>query len=227
MRQKLITRSFVLMFCLISSLAFGTNGKHLAELKSKYPHGLLSDDYGILTLNDLAINTCGVTPKPFNIDSRYYPYEYWQCFESRTISFDCDSNGIPDEYEGVMGLIVVKTSASGVQHEYIEHRLWPIKECKRFIKDAAHLLKGTEYACISGSFIENEKGRSGHLSSSWLFERIKTKKGCEGRHCDFTKEFKQENCPNFKSNALIPKTENRSPHDDIALLARDLTAAKK
>lgn len=198
MRKRLISGSTLVLLCLIQSSAFGVTGSHLAELKSKFPYGLLGDDYGVLTLNDLAINACGVVPRPFNSNSHYYPYEYWQCFESKTLSFDCDSNGIPDEHEGVMGLIVVKASMNGVQHEYLERRFWPIKDCKGFLKDAAAILKGTQYACISGSFIENEKGPSAPPSTSWLFDRIKTKKGCEGHDCDFTQNFKQENCPDLK-----------------------------
>lgn len=197
MQQRLIKGSCLLILCLISSLALGANDNHLVELNAKFPDGLLGDDHGVLTVNDLAKNACDVVPKPFNQQGlRYYPYEYWQCFESKTISFDCDSNGAADAHEGVMGLIVVKAAANGVRHEYIEHRLWPIKECKRFLIDASALLKGTEYACLSGSFIE--KDRSGHRSTSWLFERIKTKNGCEGRGCDFTKKFKQDNCPDLK-----------------------------
>ena len=125
-------------------------------------------------------------------------YQYWQCFESKGISFDCDSDGTPDEYEGVMGLIVVKVSTRQDQHEYLEHRLWPIRQCRCFIKDAAALLKGNKYACLSGSFINSKINRSGHRSMTWNFERIKTKTGCEGQGCDFTKNFKQANCPNLK-----------------------------
>ncbi len=191
----------MLTLYLISSLAFGATSHHLEELKSKFPYGLLSDDHGILTLDDLASNACNAKPKPFSPSS--HSYQYWQCFESKNISFDCDSNGVPDKHEGVMGLIVVKASNQQVQHDYIEHRLWPIKECKSFLKDAAILLKGTQYACISGSFITEDVNRSAHPSihpsMSWQFERIKTIKGCEGRGCDFTKGFKRENCPRLKS----------------------------
>jgi len=200
MQQRLANGSplLILCLCLVSSLSFGATDNHLAELKSKFPYGLLGDDYGVLTLKDLAINACDVTPKPFNSAAHYYPYEYWQCFERKSISFSCDSNGIPDEHEGVMGLIVVKASANGVQHEYIERRFWPIKDCKRFLRDAAALLNGTQYACISGSFIENEKDHSGHPLISWLFERIKTKKGWEGHESDFTEKLKQGKCPDLK-----------------------------
>lgn len=197
MWQRLISGLFLLMLCLFSIFALGATNKHLTELKSKFPYGLLGDDYGILTIDDLAMNACDAKPQPFIPTSRYRPYQYWKCFDNKNISFTCDSNGIPDKHEGVMALIIVKALANGVRHDYIARRLWPIKECKGFIKDAAALLRGTKYACISGSFIENEKDRSGHLLTSWIFERIKTKNGCEGQGCDFTEKYKRNNCSNF------------------------------
>jgi hypothetical protein len=197
MRQRLVKGFFIFVFYLISSIAFAQGG-HLAELKSKFPYGLLSDDYGILNVNDLAINACIAEPRIFNPDNRYHSYEYWQCFESKTISFSCSSNGISDKYEGIMGLVTVKVSSEHGQHEYIERRPWPIKECKGFLNDAAALLKGTRNACISGSFIEPESGDSSYPTFSWVFERLKTKKGCEGHDCVLTKNFKRDICPNIK-----------------------------
>lgn len=197
MRQSLANGLFLLILCLISGVAFGA-ADHLTELKSRFPYGLLSDDYGILNMNDLAINACIAEPRPFNANNQYYPYAYWQCFESKTISFRCDSSGIPDEHEGIMGLVIVKASSHHVQHEYLERKLWPIKDCKDFLKDATALLNGARYACISGSFIGNEINHSGHQVSSWVFERLKTKKGCEGQDCEFTKKFKRESCPDIK-----------------------------
>jgi hypothetical protein len=198
MQQRLINGSFLLMLCLISTFALGAFDNHLAVLKSKFPYGLLGDDYGVLTIDDLAINACDAEPMPFVPDSRHHSYQYWQCFESKNVSFNCSSNRIPDKYEGVMGLVVVRASIHHIQHEYLERRLWPIQDCKDFVKDAAALLKGARHACISGSFIESQMDRSGHQSTSWIFERIKTKKGCEGHDCEFTKKFTQVNCPDVK-----------------------------
>ncbi len=196
MRKKMTRRLSGLALTLLSSFAFGATSGHLEALKSKFPFGLLGEDYGILTVGDLAFNACNAKPEPLNPTS--HSYQYWQCFKSNSISFECESNGALDEHEGAMGLIVVKASTQQGQHDYVEHRLWPLQECKTFIKDVATLLKGTQYACISGSLIESEGNRSGPPSISWQFERIKTKKGCEGRGCDFTQKFKHENCPNLK-----------------------------
>lgn len=194
----MICRFLGLGLCLFSFFAFAEKSAsvHLENLKSKFPYGLLNDDHGILTVNDLAANACEARPRPLSPDS--ISYQYWQCFESKDISFDCDSNGTADEYEGVMGLIVIKISTPKDNHEYLEHRLWPIKQCQRFIADAATLLKRSKYACLSGSFISDEIGRAGRHFLSWNFERIKTKKGCEGRSCDFNEKIKRESCPNLK-----------------------------
>lgn len=192
----MIRRFFGLMLCFVSSLVFGGSVGHLENLNSKFPYGLLNEDHGILTVNDLAANACEARPKPLSPDS--ISYQYWQCFESKDISFDCDSNGTPDKYEGVMGLIAIKVSTPKDQHEYLEHRLWPIRQCRRFIKDAAALLRGNRYACLSGSFIGGETNRSGRRSMTWNFQRIKTKTSCEGRGCDFNDKLRQENCPNLK-----------------------------
>jgi hypothetical protein len=91
-----------------------------------------------------------------------------------------------------MGLVAVRASLKQVEHEYIERRPWPIRECRDFLGDLNALLKGTTYVCISGSFIENETDEAGG-KTSWLFGRLKTNKGCEGRDCDFTQEMTEEN----------------------------------
>lgn len=198
MRKILISRSYLLMLLFVLPFVLGATSNHLEELKSKFPYGLLGDDYGVLTLDDLAINACDARPMQFDPVSPHHSYQYWQCLESKNISFSCDSNGVPDEHEGVMGLVIAKASINYIQHEYIERRFWPIKDCKNFLKDVATLLKGIRYACISGSFIGNETDHLGHQSTSWIFERIKTKKGCAGHDCEFTKKFKKDNCPNMK-----------------------------
>lgn len=198
MCQRVINLSLLMVFCWISGHTFGATDDHTVDVKLKFPDGLLGDDHGILTPSDLAINACEVRPKPFSSPSQYYPYEYWRCYESKTISLNCNSNGIPDKHEGITGLIALKISNNQENIEYIGSGFWPIKECKDFLKDVADLLKGTLYACISGSFILTEKDSTGFPMSSWIFGRIKTKRGCEGRQCDFSKKFKRENCPTLK-----------------------------
>ena len=107
MQKKLIYAFFLIIFCINSNFVLAANRNHLVRLNAKFPYGLLNDDHGILTLRDLARNACESPPIKF-LSDEFTPYEYWQCYESKAISFDCDSNGTADEYEGVMGLVVVR-----------------------------------------------------------------------------------------------------------------------
>ena len=196
--RKINRKPFILLFSFIASSAPGTSSDHLLALKSRFPYGLLGDDYGILTMSDLAINTCHSKPHPFPPEDRITPYEYWQCFESKNISLNCISGGFEDGHDGIGGLLAIRVSAARNKHEFIERRPWPIKECTDFLKSLSVILKGTAHACISGSFIEEENDTAGNKASSWFFERLKTSTGCEGRGCHFTKKTHQE-CPELKS----------------------------
>ena len=110
----------------------------------------------------------------------------------------CGSSGVLDEIEGIMGLVVVKASDNQNKYRYIERRPIPIRECRSFLKELKLLLKGTSHVCISGSFINDETKKVKDKTSSWLFERLKTSKGCFGRGCDFTEKIRKENCPDLK-----------------------------
>lgn len=199
MWKKIICISMLILFISVSASAEKKlTHDHLSELKEKFPYALLGDDYGILTVSDLATNACGRFSEPLDSDSdTSKSYLYWQCFESKTISFDCEEYTSYSQ-KGLSGLIVITAKKDKEQNDYIEHKPWPIKECKQFIRDAAKLIKGTKYACMAGSFIEKKTSPSGQISKSWMVERIKTRKGCEGRDCKFTKKFQQETCPELK-----------------------------
>ncbi len=187
--------TLILLFS-TSTLSASTN--HLQELNTKFPYGLLGDDYGILTTDDLAINTCRFKPHLFPPEAWTTPFEYWMCFESKNVQFECDSSGIADDHEGIGGLVVVKATRAQNTHEYIERRPWPIRECRSFLKNLKTVLKGSVYVCISGSFLDEEKNSKGKITLNWLFERLKTRKGCEGRECIFTAKMHREICPELK-----------------------------
>ena len=196
MRQKIIFCIFFLTSFFFYLIAEANLSRHLDDLKSKFPYGLLTSDYGLLTKYDLAINFCSATPTPFALDS--ISYQYWQCFKTKDISINCDYGNTPDEHEGILGLVVIKVTTPQKIHEYIERRLWPVKDCKGLVADAKKILKKTQHACISASFIDKEINVPEKETMSWIFDRIKTKNGCVGRDCDFTKEFKLQNCPKLK-----------------------------
>jgi hypothetical protein len=40
-------------------------------------------------------------------------------------------------------------------------------------------------------FLDQEAKENNQNTTSWFFDRIKTKKGCEGRSCDFTEKVQK------------------------------------
>lgn len=204
MRKNINSLAFLIV-CLIAFSAYSTPSDHRRLLKTQFPYGLLGDDYGILTVNDLALNACIFKPESFPPPDFISPYEYWQCFDTKSISLSCGSSGVPDEHEGMMGLVIVRAFANQVKHRYIEHRPWPIDECRSLLKRLTALMKNSRNACISGSFIYSEVNKAGVKTSNWIFDRFKTSKGCLGQPCDFNEKIKKTHCPNLQ--ASLPVSE--------------------
>lgn len=181
----------------MSNLVYGAESAHLTKLKSKFPNGLLSDDYGVLTLNDLALNACRLKPPPF-IPGATHSYQYWICFESKSVLPTCHDEGV-DETEGHIGRVYIEVFHQEMFYRFFEQRPWPIRDCSSFVKDLKKIMKGTSHACISASSItKEEKNNRGQMERIGFLHRFKTRKGCEGEECELTKKFKKEYCPELE-----------------------------
>lgn len=182
-----------IVFFLARTEVMATLKNHLSELNSKFPYGLIGDDYGILKPDDLKINASNAEPVPFDPKKQtLHPYQYWKCFKSKSVSLYCESNDQRAYYEGAMGLIVFKVKSQNESDTYSEARLWPINDCLRFIRDAKSLLNDSSHVCFSGVFISQELNENGDKEFTWSFEKIKTKKGCEGRQCEVSGKEKED-----------------------------------
>jgi len=188
----------ILLFILLSSaLTNGAENAHLAKLKLKFPNGLLSDDYRVLNIKDLALNACRLKPPPF-IPGATHSYQYWICFEIKNILPTCDDEGI-DETEGHIGRVNIQASNQEMVYQFFESRPWPIRDCRSFVKDLKKIMKGTSHGCVSASSItKEEKNERGQMERIGFLHRFKTRKGCEGEECELTKKFKNEYCPELK-----------------------------
>lgn len=198
MRKNLMGVLISLALCQAPSVVHGATSDHLSELKSKYPYGLLNDDYGILKLNDLALNACHIKPEAF-VPGALNPYEYWFCFESKSVLATCEDQNFSNE-DGPVGRVLVDAQDAQIAYHFIESRPWSIRDCKSFAKTLKNLIRGTSYACISASDIDEEKKEErGQKKRSGIFHRLKTKNGCEGEECTLTAKARKEYCPNLKA----------------------------
>ena len=104
-------------------------------LLSRYPYGLLTDDYGILNEDDLKVNTCMATPSPFSEKKPNSAYSYWQCFEVKTAKLICEGRKYdPDEKTRVTWL-VLSAKLNGASHEYMARRNMPVRSCELYQKE--------------------------------------------------------------------------------------------
>jgi len=189
----------ILILLSLTSLAIGASTDHLTDLRKKYPYGLLTNDYGILTVNDLALNACRIRPAPF-VPGENQPYQYWLCFRSKSVRAVCEDANASNE-DGHVGWVRVRANDNQFEYNFIKPRPWPIRDCREFVRDLKRLLTGTSHACISASYIDKEKkNETGRLERMGYLNRLKTRKGCEGEECRLTKWIKSEFCPDPKSS---------------------------
>jgi|688.fasta_scaffold163243_3 hypothetical protein len=172
MRQKITL--ILILFSFISSTYAITN-----SLRQAYPNSILTDDYGILTSKDLK----GEKPAPFSLKDPPGSV-YWQCFprDRLVISLEdfgstSDDIGIDENYSG---LKITVSNKHDISHEYVMRRRWPLSVYERRFNTWIKLMKGEKYVCIAGEFINYKEKMEGGKKlrvCSWVFEKVKTKKG--------------------------------------------------
>src|SRR4051812_27834012 len=117
MRKTL--KAFLILSIAVSFHARASTS-HLNQIKAKYPFALLGDDHGILTEDDLAINSCAAEPIQFS--PQEISYSYWQCFPTRIMSFECDGADYDEDERSIMTILAIVAQGQGARHEYLSNR---------------------------------------------------------------------------------------------------------
>lgn len=183
---------FVILFLHLASLA---QPDHLIDLKKTYPFALLTDDFGILNMDDLKISGCIAVPSDFKTKP-FTPYARWQCFESKNVKIICEGNSYDESAKTRFSIPVIKVNQSGSRQEFMGRKVIRLSDCVYFREAMKKLKRGQSHVCISGS-----EYRSNGSVSVWIFDRFKTKKGCESYFqgdCDLKNFTSSEeyNCEN-------------------------------
>lgn len=139
-------------------------------------YGLLGEGLGIVNAEDIAINDCQATPRPFAEDS--HAYRYWQCFDVKKSRLYCDGKGYDETERTWLTVMVISGEKNSIRHEYITRRAIPLKDCQSFRGDWQRLVGGQASVCVSGSFNQKKESK-GQLIWNWTFDSFKTKNGCE------------------------------------------------
>lgn len=145
------------------------------ELPPKLASGLIGSDYGILSRVDLenhALNDGSIAP--LEASPRSNAQAYWMCFPRQAMTLGCE---VSDPVEHTDGLDVEARDSEGTRHIYIFRR--GDIECAPFMKDWKPLLEGQSHVCLAGFPNPLERDTKGHFERYWIFDKLKTKRGCD------------------------------------------------
>lgn len=171
----------IIFLCVISCNALGVS----LAAKQKYPFTLLTNDYGILNDQDLSFYLSYIHPAP-HFPQRGEGYIYWQCFPRENISITLEDYGYFEndsrKGEDTLGNIEISAMVKpGVFHEYCIRKILPTKYLQDVFNQWRELMAKQKYVCLAGDFISRheivENGGKRDVSG-WVFDRLKTKKGC-------------------------------------------------
>jgi len=178
-------RLAITLILVYSSFAFASSS-HLERLRLTYPYGLIGDDYGLLTWRDLAINTCFTEMEPHSEEENgNISYSYWQCFPTQSARMVCS------DYAYMSLEIQTKEG----KQSYLARGPMSQNKCRSLQSSWREKIKGQKYFCVSGSYNGNEIGQDGKIERNWVFDRFKSRAGCEAyrSYCELN-EIKGGSC---------------------------------
>jgi hypothetical protein len=186
MWKIIVLLNFFISF--MPAISVNAKSTHLEQLKSRYPYGLIGDDYGLLNEEDLSVNTCRGYATPFSGDQNM-AYSYWQCFPIKNAKMECSSLGYdPVDKEETAYMIVEAQNKDG-WHSYLARDAMEIHDCKELMHAWKQKTHGEKYVCVSGSYGGSTGIRNGIKETHWVFDKFKTRKGCEAykNECNLSK----------------------------------------
>jgi hypothetical protein len=151
-----------------------------------YPYGLLSDDFGIMSETDLAVDTWRGTPHPYEEKGFNGGYPYWSCFPTRRTSTSyeswraADPMGRADKVVTMCALDFVAETESEI-HRFVGRRAYRVEQCRYFTAEWKRITRGQSYVCFNAYGGEAEPRKTWvevKAEKIWTWDRIKTKRGC-------------------------------------------------
>lgn len=153
---------------------------------------------GVLTDNDVAAYAWGLEPRPFNPNETSGGYTYWQCFPRVSISITLEDTGDSSEdigWKDNYGDLKIHVQVNPqLVHEYEIRSMWPVSDFEDRFNTWRKIMKKEKYVCLAGGFVHRERqfvnGKTKEIYG-WIFEKIKTKKGCDSYFDSCHPSYKQ------------------------------------
>lgn len=155
-----------------------------ASLKpaERYPDRLITSDYGIVTVDDLAYDATQRYPSPFR-PTKHLLARYWQCVPCKDVKPETPTWRGEDGM-GPAGVVItmceLEISVQGPRgtEVYGDRRAHPNSFCKQFLRNWKRLTKSEKIICLNGDDPIPEKDETGRPYLLWTWNKFKTRKGC-------------------------------------------------
>ena len=216
-----------IIFILIIWLGFIFDADAISTAaKQKYPYPLLTDDYGILTDNDIAAFTWGLKPRPFTSDKDSGEYTYWQCFPREFVYMTLEDTGSSSEdfgWRDSIGDLQIRVWVRpDLVHQYEMRAAETVSDFQKRFNHWRRLMKGEKYVCLAGNFSSRykkiEDGRVKEIYA-WIFEEMKTKKGCDSYFYECNRTYKQ-----YKKEITQEKEREKKTREATRKMMNELKA---
>ncbi len=95
-----------------------------------------------------------------------------------------------------------------IKHNYEMRASWTITGYQKRFNKWLKLMEGEKYVCLAGHFVDLEKKvRNGKtwITYGWIFEKLKTKKGCDSYFDSCTPTYKKYLQEQQRTKPLISK----------------------
>lgn len=175
---------FILFLVLITinTVSPALSNEIVSSKSTKYPYGLITSGYGIVTEDDLAYDDFHREIRSYN-PNEHSSSLYWQCFPVKYVTpkyrtwRDNDSMGAWDVIVTLCDLEII------VRHEkefqiYGDRRAHPVEYCQNFVTKWRKLTKGQNIVCLNGEGGYYSKDGMRKKYKYWTWEKFKTKRGC-------------------------------------------------
>ncbi len=151
------------------------------EALKKHPYQLLTNDYGILNEANLKRYTYEVNVEPFT--GKFNGLDYWQCYPTKnvTVWYEKETDDPYEKTERGDAHITVSITST-IIYDYVPRRSFSSDYAKEKVSTWKHLIKNQQYTCIGGIYVStHRKIKDGQevTEHGWIFENLKTKKGCD------------------------------------------------
>lgn len=149
-----------------------------ANLQQRFPLGMVTNDYGVLSEDDLNFYEMNGQPNP--LGGEITNFAYWICAPTSHIRFKCNDFGRPNDInEEHLGEPEIFIHDKTKRYHFAGRRAFPIQGCVEKVDLWNALASMQNHLCVSGYQAGPETNSNGLIEFTFVYDRIKSHSGCD------------------------------------------------